>query len=110
MGRAIQRREAGAPRLQSVAILATAMLALPTWAQVPPAPTGDGAPSEAARRAAMSPFRMILQNADAVRPKPVPAPVKKAAPAVAAEKPAAPATASASAARPADAPVAAASA
>ena len=116
MGRAIQWRPVGAWRLRPVAILATAMLALPAWSQAQPAATGDGAPSEAARRAAMSPFRMILQNADAARPKPVPvpAPVKKAAPVAApaatAERPAPPATASASAARPAEAPVAAASA
>lgn len=42
-----------------------AMHALSAHAQ--PANVTDGAPSEAARRQALSPFRMILQNADAPR-------------------------------------------
>jgi TonB family protein len=57
-------------------------------AQTAPASTTDTAPSEAARRAAASPYRFILQNASAPRkaaPAPAPAPAvaepKKAAPA-----------------------------
>jgi protein TonB len=55
------------------------------------AAAADGAPSEAARRQALSPFRMILQSADAPRraapapkrvaPEPAPAPAVVAAPA-----------------------------
>ncbi|MBK0392962.1 TonB family protein [Ramlibacter algicola] len=47
-------------------------------AHAQPAGAADGAPSEAARRQALSPFRMILQSADAPR-RAVPAP-KRAAP------------------------------
>jgi TonB family protein len=74
-------------RARAAAVVVPAVLAMPSWSQTPPS-AADGAPSEAARRAAMSPFRMILQNADAARAKPAPAPVKKSAPAVA-ERPAA---------------------
>jgi TonB family protein len=63
--------------------------ASPVAAQTAPAAaaTADGAPSEAARRAAASPFRFILQNASApprAKPAPTPAPAaaetKRAAP------------------------------
>jgi TonB family protein len=82
MRRQLQRRLARAWRLRAAAIAMPAMLALPCWSQTPAA-AADAAPSEAARRAAMSPFRMILQNADLVRAKPAPAPAKKVAPAAA---------------------------
>lgn len=56
-----------------------------------PAPA-DGAPSEAARRAALSPYRFILQHSSAPARKPAPAPAPVAAP-QAAPSPAAPAEA-----------------
>jgi TonB family protein len=71
-------------------------------AQTPAA--GDGAPSEAARRAAASPYRFILQNASAPARKPA-APVEAKKPAAA---PAEPAPVQAAVARPAPAPAAAA--
>jgi len=45
----------------------------------------DNAPSEAARRAAMSPYRFILQNASAPARKPAPAPAAASAPPAVAE-------------------------
>ena len=74
-------------RIRTAAVVLPAVLAMPAWSQ---APGTDSAPSEAARRAALSPFRMILQNADAPRIKP-PAP-KKVAPAPVAAAPAPPPT------------------
>src|SRR3569832_379990 len=47
-------------------------------AQTPPASNSDNAPSEAARRAAASPYRFILQNATAPARKPAPAPAPTA--------------------------------
>src|SRR6476469_7547987 len=98
MCREVEGRRARAWRVRAATMVVPAVLAMPLVAPAQPAASGDGAPSEAARRAAMSPFRMILQNADAARakPAPAPAPVKKAAPAaaVATERPAAHATAS----------------
>jgi len=52
-------------------------------AQTAPASSTDSAPSEAARRAAASPYRFILQNASAPRkaaPAPAPAPAAAAEP------------------------------
>ncbi|MGZ5846840.1 MAG: TonB family protein [Ramlibacter sp.] len=99
MGRQV---EGGCARwcVRAAAAVLPAVLAMPAWSQ---ASGTDNAPSEAARRAALSPFRMILQNADAPRVKPAPAP-KKAAPAPVAAAPApAPAPAPAHAAEPATA-------
>jgi TonB family protein len=49
------------------------------WAQAPlPASSASDAPSEAARRAASSPYRFILLNANAPARKPVPAPATEA--------------------------------
>ena len=64
----------GALRVRAVAAAVMAVVALPALAQSNPA---DGAPSEAARRQALGPFRMILQNAEAAHkaPKKAPAPV-----------------------------------
>src|SRR5689334_6577234 len=77
-----------------------ALHALSAHAQ--PANVTDGAPSEAARRQALSPFRMILQNADAPRrAAPAPAP-KRVAPA--AEAAPAPAPAPVAAVTPSPAP------
>jgi len=55
-------------------------------AQTAPAGTTDNAPSEAARRAAASPYRFILQNASAPR-KAAPAPAPAPAPAAAVAEP-----------------------
>ena len=71
--------------LRAVASAVVAMFAAPVLAQSGPT---DGAPSEAARRQALGPFRMILQNADPAR-KPAAAPKK--APQPVATTPAAPA-------------------
>lgn len=78
--------------------------AVPAHAQSAAAAAAEGAPSEAARRQALSPFRMILQNADAPRRAPV-APVPgtaakraPAAPAATQDTPAATASAAPSAA------------
>ena len=76
-------------------------------AQTPP-PAGnpvDQAPSEAARRAAMSPYRFIIQNASAPARKPTPAPAAAPSPAPAAavaepKKPVAPAPVQQAAAQP----------
>lgn len=81
-------------------------------AQTTPPPAGnpiDQAPSEAARRAAMSPYRFILQNASAPARKPAagpaPATAPSPAPAVAEpKKPAAPAPVQQAAAQPVAAP------
>ncbi|MBC5768263.1 energy transducer TonB [Ramlibacter albus] len=97
----------GAPAhkaLRRATPLLLCLLAFAAQAQTPATP--DGAPSEAARRAALSPYRFILQNATAPARKPAPAPEKKAvaepaaAPAAAAPAPAA----VQAAARPAAAP------
>jgi TonB family protein len=72
------------------------MLLAGTWSAhaqtTPPAGSSvDQAPSEAARRAALSPYRFILQNATAPARKPAPAPAPAPSPAVAEpKKPAAP--------------------
>jgi TonB family protein len=71
----------------------------------------DQAPSEAARRAALSPYRFILQNASAPARKPAPAPAAapspSPAPAVAEpKKPAAPPAVQQAAAQPVAAPAA----
>jgi TonB family protein len=50
----------------------------------------DNAPSEAARRAAMSPYRFIIQNATAPARKPAPRPAEASSPAAEAKRPAAP--------------------
>ncbi|MES2786488.1 MAG: TonB family protein [Pseudomonadota bacterium] len=60
-------------------------VAAPVMAQTATGVAKDGAPSEAARRAAESPYRFILQNAAIrERPKPTAAPVAPSAPAPAA--------------------------
>lgn len=64
----------------------------------------DNAPSEAARRAAMSPYRFIIQNATAPARKPVPKPAEAPAPAVEAKRSAPPAPVQQAAAQPAPAP------
>lgn len=71
--------------LRAVASAVVAMFAAPVLAQSGPT---DGAPSEAARRQALGPFRMILQNADPARK---PAAATKKAPQPVATTPAAPA-------------------
>ena len=63
--------------LRALASAVAALVAAPVLAQSGPT---DGAPSEAARRQALGPFRMILQNADPARkasaaPKKAPQPV-----------------------------------
>lgn len=80
----VPARPCRAWRLRAAASAAVAIVAAPVLAQSPPA---DGAPTEAARRQALGPFRMILQNADPAR-KPAP---KKAPPPPVAASPAAPA-------------------
>ena len=73
------RKDGAAHKAHLVATLgglAFAALAHTAAAQTSPV---DKAPSEAARRAAMSPFRFILQNASAPRKAPAPAPAHVAA-------------------------------
>ena len=66
-------------RASKAVALAIPLAAAVAQAQSPP--PGDGAPSEAARRAAMSPYRFILQNATAPARKPAPPPEAKKPPA-----------------------------
>lgn len=83
------------------------VLAQTADAQTPPSAGSpiDQAPSEAARRAAMSPYRFILQNSTAPARKPTPPPAP--APAVAEpRKPAAPAPVQQAVAQPVAAPAA----
>lgn len=69
--------DAAAHKVRSVfAITGTLLAAAAACAQ--PAPSADQAPSDAARRAALSPYRFILQNATAPR-KPAPAAAAPAA-------------------------------
>lgn len=62
--------------LRAAASVLAAVVSAPALAQSP----ADGAPSEAARRQALGPFRMILQDADQPR-KPAPKKVPRAVPA-----------------------------
>lgn len=80
----VPARPCRAWRLRAAASAVVAIVAAPVLAQSSPA---DGAPTEAARRQAMGPFRMILQNADPAR-KPAP---KKTPPHPVAASPATPA-------------------
>lgn len=63
----VSARPCRAGRLCAAASLLAVVMAAPALAQSP----ADGAPSEAARRQALGPFRMILKDADQAR-KPVP--------------------------------------
>ncbi|MES2634625.1 MAG: TonB family protein [Pseudomonadota bacterium] len=95
----MQAQRNGMPAHKAVSAWITAVVsvagmavAAPVMAQTAAGAARDGAPSEAARRAAESPYRFILQNAAIrERPKPAPAPAAAAAPVVEKEAPKRPA-------------------
>ncbi|HUR90180.1 MAG TPA: TonB family protein [Ramlibacter sp.] len=85
-------KDGGTHKARFVGIFAGALLlaaAHSAHAQAPAA-NNDNAPSEAARRAAASPYRFILQNASAPRKAAAPAPATAAAPVAEPKRPASP--------------------
>ncbi|MBI5277292.1 MAG: TonB family protein [Burkholderiales bacterium] len=83
----MSEQDPGAPahkalRACAVALAMHAIAATGAYAQAPSATASDGAPSEAARRAAASPYRFILQHsaAPARRPAAEPPPRREKAP------------------------------